>query len=414
MIAVMASTLLAMPVVLVAESAPAVAAPPEVPCPHVEVEKQPPAPEPPDPPEHGPGERELGGEALATAGLAVPDGVPEPPALTATAWLVADLDTGAVLGACAPHEYRIPASTQKLLLAAAFMDELDPEREVKVTRADLDIEPGSSSVGLVPGGVYTVETIWLGLLLNSGNEAANVLARLGGGDDGVEGGLRRMNEEAQRLGAYQTHAVTPSGLDGPGQFTSAYDLALIARPLFDRKDFRRYVATERTRIPAQRKQNAEGFEIQNDNRLLFNYPGALGGKTGYTDLARHSFVGAARRDGRRLVVTLLEAEFRPLAGWQQGAELLDWGFALPAGASVGRLLEPEELVPVTSSTSAATAPPAAAPPEPGGSVAAPRDVPVNAGTVAAVVAAVGVSGVVLLLVGSRRRRATRRHRAAHR
>lgn len=409
MIAVMASTLLAVPVVLVPQSAPAAAAQPEVPCPHVVVEKQPPAPEPPEPPEHEPGERELGGEALATAGLVVPDGAPEPPALTATAWLVADLDTGAVLGACAPHEYRIPASTQKLLLAATFLDELDPDQKVKVTREDLDIEPGSSSVGLVSGGVYTIETIWLGLLLNSGNEAANVLARLGGGDGGVEGGVRRMNEEAQRLGAYQTHAVTPSGLDGTGQFTSAYDLALIARPLFNRKEFRRYVATERTNIPGQPEQGAEGFQIQNDNGLLLNYPGALGGKTGFTDLARHSFVGAAKRDGRRLVVTLLGAEFQPLAGWQQGAELLDWGFALPAGASVGRLVEPEELVPVTSSTQAATvAPPVAAPPEPGGSLAAEEGVPVNAGLVAAVLAGVGVSGVVLLLIGSRRRRSARR------
>src|SRR5690606_36747038 len=119
------------------------------------------------------------------------------------------------------------------------------------------------------------------------------------------GGVRRMNDLARRLGAYQTHAVTPSGLDGPGQFTSAYDLALIARPLFEREDFLRYVATERARIPPQPPEDPDGFEIQNQNGLLLNYPGAIGGKTGFTQLARHSFVGAAERDGRRLVVTLL-------------------------------------------------------------------------------------------------------------
>src|SRR5690606_799297 len=118
---------------------------------------------------------------------------------------------------------------QKLLLAATMLPRLDPAQVVEVTRSDMDFEPGSSAVGLVPGGRYSVESLWLGLLLKSGNDAANVLARLGGGADGMPGGVQAMNVEAHRLGAYQTHAVTPSGLDGPGQFTSAYDLALIAR-----------------------------------------------------------------------------------------------------------------------------------------------------------------------------------------
>jgi D-alanyl-D-alanine carboxypeptidase len=103
-----------------------------------------------------------------------------------------------------------------------------------------------------------------------------------------------MNKHADRLGAYQTHAVTTSGLDGPEQLTSAYDLALIARACFAREDFRRYTSTERTRIPAQPPKH-KGFQIQNDNQLLDSYPGALGGKSGFTDLARHTYVGAAER-----------------------------------------------------------------------------------------------------------------------
>ncbi|GIJ20766.1 hypothetical protein Vlu01_13900 [Micromonospora lutea] len=285
----------------------------------------------------------VGGDALATPGLIVPPGVPTPPKVTASSWLLADLDTGEVLAGCGPHEYATPASVQKLLLAATMLSRLDPAQVVTVTREDLDIAPGSSAVGLLPGGRYRVETLWLGLLLQSGNEAANALARLGGGADGVAGGVRAMNEQARRLGARQTRAVTPSGLDAPGQFTSAYDLALIARACFADPAFRRYVLTERTRIPAQKALRAKGFEIQNENQLVYRYPGALGGKTGFTDYARHTYVGAAQRDGRRLVVTLLGAEPRPQRGWEQGAALLDWGFALPRQFSVGRLVEPGEL-----------------------------------------------------------------------
>jgi D-alanyl-D-alanine carboxypeptidase (penicillin-binding protein 5/6) len=326
-----------------ARSAVPALAPASVPCPA----PTPPGarPDRPTPPAGDPLLRTVGGPALATSGLVVPADAPPPPALTATSWVVADLDSGAVLGGCGPHEYGTPASVQKLLLAATVLPKLDPKRVVTVTREDMDFEAGSSAVGLLVGGRYPVETLWLGLLLNSGNDAANVLARLGGGADGVAGTVRAMNEEARHLGAFQTHAVTPSGLDGPGQFTSAYDLALIARACFANETFRRYVATERAQIPAQPPRDKTGFQIQNENRLLFRYRGALGGKTGFTTLARHSYVGAARRDGRRLVVALLGAEARPLRGWEQGAALLDWGFALPRDASVGHLVEPGEATP---------------------------------------------------------------------
>ncbi|MFY1674425.1 D-alanyl-D-alanine carboxypeptidase family protein [Plantactinospora sp. WMMB334] len=294
----------------------------------------------PAPPPLDPAKAAVGGPALATAGLVAPPGAAEPPKVTATSWLVADLTSGAVLGGCGPHEYGVPASVQKLLLAAAVLPRLDPKQVVEVTESDLDFEPGSSAVGLVRGGRYTVETLWLGLILNSGNDAANVLARLGGGAGGLAAGVAAMNAEAKRLGAYQTHAATPSGLDGPGQYTSAYDLALIARACFAHPDFRTYAATKIANVPAQAANNTKGFPIWNDNQLLHRYPGALGGKTGYTDLARHSFVGAAERNGRTLLVTLLGAESQPQRGWEQGAALLDWGFGLPADAGVGQLVAP--------------------------------------------------------------------------
>lgn len=357
--------------------------------------------------------RAVGGDALATDGLVVPAGAKKPPALTATSWLVADLDTGEVLGGCGPHAYGTPASVQKLLLAATVIDELDPRKTVTITAGDLDIEPGSSAVGLLVGGRYTIATIWLGLLLNSGNEAANALARLGGGKQGVPGTVAAMNAEAKRLGAYQTHAVTPSGLDGPGQFTSAYDLALIARACFGHADFRKYELTENTQIPAQKHLKKGGFQIQNENRLVSSYDGAIGGKTGFTDLARHSFVGAAKRGDRRLVVTLLGAESRPLRGWEQGAALLDWGFSLPADASVGKLVEPDGKDAAGTASGASAAPPPPAPasnPAPQAARPAPGNSALTLATAASVAVVLAATPLLLLLTQRRRKRVRARAR----
>jgi D-alanyl-D-alanine carboxypeptidase (penicillin-binding protein 5/6) len=383
-----------------------------VPCPKPKVAPPPNRPRRPVPPAEDPALMAVGGPELATRGLVVPPGAPRPPALTATSWLVADLDSGQVLGGCGPHVHGTPASVQKLLLAATVLPRLDPKRTVRITREDLLIEPGSSAVGLLEGGRYNVQTLWLGLLLNSGNDAANALARLGGGRDGVAGTLKAMNAEAHRLGAFQTHAVTPSGLDGPGQFTSAYDLALIARACFEMADFRRYALTESTQIPAQPPRTERGFQIQNENKLIYNYPGALGGKTGFTQLARHSYVGAAERGGRRLVATLLGAEARPKRGWEQGAALLDWGFSLPREASVGRLVAPAE----ESADTTADGPPAgsAAPAldaVPASSAPArAKSMSVGIGVIAAVVLA---AAPMLLLMSARRRRLRRRVRRHH-
>jgi D-alanyl-D-alanine carboxypeptidase (penicillin-binding protein 5/6) len=295
----------------------------------------------PTPPPVDATEQAVGGEALATRGLATPAGAPKAPAVTATSWLVADLNGGEVLGACGPHERRTPASVQKLLLAAALMPRLDPAQVVVVTQADLrDLDPASSRMGLAAGGRYSIESLWLGLLLKSGNDAANVLARVGGGGDGRQGGVQAMNDEARRLRANQTHATTPSGLDGPGQYTSAYDLALIARATYARKDFRRYIATTVAQVPA--RPGTPAFQITHDTTLLGRYPGTLGGKTGFTDLARQTYVGVAERRGRRLAVTLLGAETAPLGSLGEAAALLNWGFALPPQASVGSLVTPEE------------------------------------------------------------------------
>jgi serine-type D-Ala-D-Ala carboxypeptidase (penicillin-binding protein 5/6) len=340
--------------------------PAPAPCPYVTIAAIPPTPAAPA---RDPDRFIMGGTRLASTGLVTPDGAPAPPTVSAVSWVVADLDSGAVLAACGAHVQRRPASVQKLLLATTALPLLDPNLVVEATAEDLALPGDSSAVGLLVGGHYPVSTLWYGLLMQSGNDTANALARVAGGAGGVAATVAAMNAEARRLGADDTHAANPHGLDAPDQLTSPYDLALIARAAFAREDFVRYDTLDRMQWPAQPPRDPRGFQIQNENKLLTNYPGALGGKTGFTDEARHTYVGAAQRGGRRLVVTLMGAEIVPGRTWLQAAMLLDWGFALPATASVGHLVTPEE-------AARAHNPPAASrTPEPAGDAtagAAPR------------------------------------------
>jgi serine-type D-Ala-D-Ala carboxypeptidase (penicillin-binding protein 5/6) len=173
--------------------------------------------------------------------------------------------------------------------------------------------------------------------------------------------LSMMNAEAHRLGAYDTHAATPSGLDGPRQATSAYDLALILRAAIKIPDFCRYNTTMEGTVPAQPPKYGS-YKFANDNKLTWNYKGVLASKNGYTDAARHTYVGAAQHGNRRLIVTLMHGERQPVDMWQQAASLLDWGFALPAGVQpVGRLVEPGE-VDAARNAARAKAKPAQSPP----------------------------------------------------
>jgi D-alanyl-D-alanine carboxypeptidase len=267
----------------------------------------------------------------------VPRGTPAPPAPQATGWLLADLDSGEIIAAQGAHTQLAPASTLKVLTALALGSGMDLDTPYNARDADVAID--GSKVGLVPGSRYTVRDLLHGLMLGSGNDCAEALATLFGGDRKA---VARMNEVAESLGAKDTRAATPSGLDAPGQVTTPYDLALISRAALDDPKVAKVMATRNYKFPAEGKALGAGrkrFDIQNHNRLLGSFPGATGGKTGFTQAARQSFVGSAERDGRRYVVTLLRGEGRP---WQQAGELLDWAFANAAKAEpVGELKAPE-------------------------------------------------------------------------
>jgi D-alanyl-D-alanine carboxypeptidase (penicillin-binding protein 5/6) len=273
----------------------------------------------------------VGGAQLTTGPTVVADGA-TPPAVQASAFLVADLDTGAVLAAKAPHAKLRPASTLKTLTALVLLPRLNKADQVLGTDQDAGIE--GSKVGIYPGCRYTVDLLFQGMFLASGNDAVHALASHDEG--GVPATITRMNKLASQIGALDTHVTDPTGLDADGQYSSAYDLALFARAGLERDDFARYASTKYTNYPLVKKPGT--YQVANQNHLLFSYPGALGVKTGYTTLARNTFIGAAQRGGHRLVVTMMNS---PHGITEDASTLLDWAFKnYTALTPVGTLIKP--------------------------------------------------------------------------
>ena len=198
-----------------------------------------------------------------------------------------------------------------------------------------DAAQEGTKVGVGEGGFYSINDLLHGLLMYSGNDAAHALAMQMGG---MQTTLNKLNVLAGQLGARDTRIATPSGLDGPGMSTSVYDLGLFYRYAWKNPVFANIVATRDFTFPGR---DGSSYPIENDNKLLANYPGALGGKTGFTDDAGQTYVGAAERDGRRLIAVLLRGTRQPIAPWEQAVRLLDYGFATAPGTKVGTLIEPD-------------------------------------------------------------------------
>ncbi|WP_420031794.1 D-alanyl-D-alanine carboxypeptidase family protein [Streptomyces sp. cg28] len=260
-------------------------------------------------------------------------GPPAVPSLSALSWEVMDARTGTVLAARAPHRRLPPASTLKTLFAVTVLPHLRQDAVHRASWADLaEVAEGSSEVGVAEGHRYTVADLWRGVFLSSGNDAVHTLARLNGG---LSRTLAQMQATARRIGARDTQVRSPDGFDTPGQYSSAHDLALIAREGFKNPDFRRYMGTKYARFPASGGPDA--YEIQNTNRLLVGshgvepYPGLIGVKNGYTTQAGTTLVSAATHKGRTILVTVMnpqDGDFNEV--YEESRTLLDWGFATPA------------------------------------------------------------------------------------
>jgi D-alanyl-D-alanine carboxypeptidase (penicillin-binding protein 5/6) len=272
-----------------------------------------------------------GSTAWADAGVQPVGSVPIPDGPAQT-WLVADLDSGQVLAARDENLRHPPASTIKVLLALVALDELSLDSAVVADTADTQVE--CNCVGVQAGHSYTTRQLLDGLLLVSGNDAANALAHMLGGRDAT---VAKMDAKAASLGALNTRASTPSGLDGPGGsgWSTAHDLAVIFRAAMANPVFAQITAEPSAMFPGDTGERP----IVNQDELLARYPGAIGGKTGFTDAARKTFVGAAARGGRRLVVAMMYGlvhEGGPTY-WDQAGNLLDWGFALNRQSAIGAL-----------------------------------------------------------------------------
>ncbi len=257
--------------------------------------------------------------------MPIPDG-------PAPAWIVADMDSGQVLAGRDMYAAHPPASTIKTLLALTALDEVSLDATVVANEADAHVE--CNCAGIKPGRTYTARQLLDAVLLVSGNDAANTLAELLGG---YQSAVDKMNAKAAAIGATNTHATSPSGLDGPGGsgWTTPHDLAAIFRAAMANPVFAEITAQPVAMFPTDTGDKP----LVNQDELLVRYPGAIGGKTGFTDAARKTFVGAADRGGRRLVIAMMYGlihEGGPTY-WDQAAMLLDWGFAQSPSESVAAL-----------------------------------------------------------------------------
>ncbi|MFI2612327.1 D-alanyl-D-alanine carboxypeptidase family protein [Kitasatospora sp. NPDC018619] len=300
-------------------------------------------------PQQPPPSAAIGGERLGLPGVQVAPlaGAPPLPAdLTGQSWIVSDATSGEVLAASNPHLRLPPASTLKILFADTVLPKFDRDAVHRVADEEIQgIGPGSSLVGIKENLDYRVEDLWRGVFLSSGNDAVHVLAHMNGG---VQRTVAEMQARADALQARDTRVVSPDGYDMDGQVSSAYDLSLFARAGLRNADFRTYCATRDAMFPGAVDKNGQrgSFGIANTDRLLGRYPGLIGVKNGTTTNAGSTFVGAAERDGRTLLVTVMHpASYQKV--YDETAALLDWGFAAAGRVQpVGRLVD--ELPPAGS------------------------------------------------------------------
>lgn len=235
--------------------------------------------------------------------------------ITAKGAIAYDLTTDKLLYA-KNHDTRLPiASLTKIMTAVVAMENIDINSEITIT--DNAASVGENAMGITKGEKIKVENLLYGLILNSGNDAAEALAE--GSKFGRESFLHLMNKKAEDLGLNQTRFTNPSGLEGDGeQYSTAEELLILTRYALQNDDFARIVETVEKNIPQSSAHKA--FYLYNQTNLLTTYPGVKGVKTGFTDEAGMCLVTYLDYKGHRIIAVLLNSQNRR----QEMKDLLDY------------------------------------------------------------------------------------------
>ena len=240
--------------------------------------------------------------------------------VTAESGILIDLDNGRLLWARDENSARAPASLTKLMTAMIAVDHAHLDDQVMVPAEAAAMEP--DLMGLSTGEVVSVENLLYGLFLDSGNDAAEALAR---GLIPRDRFIAEMNLRAEQLGLAQTQYSNPSGLDDPGLRSSAWDIAVVASQLSAHyPQLVKIASAKELWIPPSAQH--KGYSAVNLNKLVRTYPGATGLKTGLTDDAGGCVVATATRGNRHLLAVVMHSN----VFFTDAGRLLDYGFSTPS------------------------------------------------------------------------------------
>lgn len=264
------------------------------------------------------------GLSLCLVGALCPVAQAAGPEVSAQSAVVLTADTGTVLFEKDGHTPRPVASTTKIMTALLALEAAQEQGDplVDITQEMVAVE--GSSMGLQAGDSISLTGLAAGMLLASGNDAANAAALYLEGS--LESFAARMNQRAAALGMEDTHFVTPSGLDGEdaqglGHLSTAYDMALLARAALEDQAFRQLCSSPS--LAVEFAEPVKRVTYTNHNKLLAQYQGCVGVKTGFTKEAGRCLVSAAERDGALLIAVTLNAP----NDWEDHTALLDYGFS---------------------------------------------------------------------------------------
>ena len=249
--------------------------------------------------------------------------IAEVPKIAGRAAIIVDLGTGQILYQQAATTRYPEASLTKMVTAIVAEDLAPLDTLITVQPAATQVVP--NLMGISAGEQLTLRELLEGMLLDSGNDAAEAIA-MGIVDRSIF--INFMNQKAAQLHLRGTHFTNPSGLDDTDHYSSAYDLAVIGATLLtDYPDLRMIVDTKQVAIPATARHKA--FYPSNIDRLLWTYPGAIGIKPGYTGAADYCLAAAATRNGRTILVVVLGSTQH----FTDAATLLDFGFRHPVAGN---------------------------------------------------------------------------------